>query len=484
MARGGDAGSDPFAAALVLEGITDPRQIAYLRSIHGQESGGGKNTKTSNRGAVGGMQILPDTFKSVADAGMDIKDPVDNARAGIRYAMQGYKAAQGNPALAATYYYGGPAGLEKAKQGVAVSDPKNPNNPNTLEYGKSVAKRMTDLLPISSAQAAPVEKDDSSGIASLAYTPAVALGGAAGAGLGATGMRMGDKLGQILRPSSRLGIAAPGMGAAAGVGAAGAGLSTGAANALSNATPEQLEQLQGDIGSDTGLAAAIMNPRNRGEEVTKAQMPYGQQMANVAKTLVGHPDVYNKPSEEAPPTGGMGIGSHEDLMHMEHGQQNALGAQETKDIVSAAKETVDPETSKGWTKDDWLTFGLAALATESPNFLQGIGQAGLATQKQRQARQQQEIGQQLTQAQIEKLKADTDYLKEQKGQNALRMKALALANDEFNKWQATVGLAATEEEKDAARKKITAYHLQQMGVTPATMGGTGIAGFKFLGAES
>jgi len=39
---------------------------------------------------------------------------------------------------------------------------------------------------------------------------------------------------------------------------AGLALSHGATNALSNATPEQLEQLQGDIGSDTGLAAAIM----------------------------------------------------------------------------------------------------------------------------------------------------------------------------------------------------------------------------------
>jgi hypothetical protein len=183
---------------------------------------------------------------------------------------------------------------------------------------------------------------------------------------------------------------------------------------------------------------------------------------------------------------GMGAGSQANrdlLMHMEREQQNAAGAQSNKDIIAAAKETADPEVSKGWTNDDWLTFGLAALATDSPYFLQGIGQAGLATQKQRQARTQQESAQQLTKAQVGKLNADTDYLNEQKGQNALRMKALALANDEFNKWQATAGLGATEEEKDAARKKITAYHLRDMGVTPATMGGTGVAGFTYVGAE-
>ncbi|MET3372026.1 hypothetical protein ABIC89_001067 [Variovorax boronicumulans] len=132
---------DPFASALSAEGVTGP--VADLaRSIYTQESGGGKNTKTSNAGAVGGMQIIPATFKSVADKDWDINDPTQNARAGIRYVKQLYEQAGGDPALTAAGYYGGPGGLEKARRGVAVSDPRNPNAPNTLQYGEQVAARL------------------------------------------------------------------------------------------------------------------------------------------------------------------------------------------------------------------------------------------------------------------------------------------------------------------------------------------------------
>lgn len=131
----------PLDAALAAEGIQGPL-ADIARSIYAQESSSGKNTKTSNRGAVGGMQILPATFQGVADRGWDINDPVMNARAGLRYLKQGYEASGGDPALTGAFYYGGPGGLTKAKQGVAVSDPLNPQAPNTLQYGQQVAARI------------------------------------------------------------------------------------------------------------------------------------------------------------------------------------------------------------------------------------------------------------------------------------------------------------------------------------------------------
>ena len=155
---------DLFEEALAAEGITG--QLAEVaRSIYKQESGGGKNTKTSNAGAVGGMQILPGTFASVADKGWDINDPMMNARAGIRYIKQMDKLAGGDPALIAAGYYGGPGGLQKAKQGIAVSDPRNPKAPNTLQYGQQVAARLnggkaktkTDTSPVEVAKVTPVE---------------------------------------------------------------------------------------------------------------------------------------------------------------------------------------------------------------------------------------------------------------------------------------------------------------------------------------
>lgn len=118
------------------------RFAAFVRSIYAQESNSGKNTKTSNAGAVGGMQILPSTFSGVADKNWNIDNPLHNARAGIRYAREAWQAAQGNPVLAGAYYYGGPGGMVKAQQGIAVSDPRNPQAPDTLQYGRQIAHRM------------------------------------------------------------------------------------------------------------------------------------------------------------------------------------------------------------------------------------------------------------------------------------------------------------------------------------------------------
>lgn len=134
-------GQDLFESALAAEGVSG--KLADLaRSIYSQESGGGRNTKTSNAGAMGGMQIIPGTFNEVADKGWDIKNPEHNARAGIRYLKVLDKQAGGDPALTAAGYYGGPGGLEKARKGIPVSDPRNPNAPNTLEYGQQVVARM------------------------------------------------------------------------------------------------------------------------------------------------------------------------------------------------------------------------------------------------------------------------------------------------------------------------------------------------------
>lgn len=150
---------DLFEAALAAEGISGI-QADVARSIYMQESGGGRNTKTSNAGAHGGMQIIPSTFKSVADQGWDINDPMHNARAGIRYVSQMFKQAGGDPALTAAGYYGGPGGLEKARNGIAVSDPRNPNAPTTLQYGQQVAARLgKSTAPLQVAQVNPASRN-------------------------------------------------------------------------------------------------------------------------------------------------------------------------------------------------------------------------------------------------------------------------------------------------------------------------------------
>lgn len=140
-----------FDAALSEEGVSG-KLAEVARSIYQQESGGGRNTRTSNAGAMGGMQIIPSTFASVADKGWDINDPLHNARAGIRYLKQLDKQSGGDPVLTAAGYYGGPGGLEKARKGIAVSDPRNPNAPTTLQYGQQVASRLGRQAPVVEAE--------------------------------------------------------------------------------------------------------------------------------------------------------------------------------------------------------------------------------------------------------------------------------------------------------------------------------------------
>lgn len=128
-----------------------PEVARHFSSLYQQESSSGLNTTTSNRGAVGGAQILPATFNSVADPGWNINDPLQNLRAGIRYDKQAFEAAKGDPSLASIFYYGGPGGMAKAVRGIAVSDPKNPNAPNTFKYAQQVTARTGQQTPTTAA---------------------------------------------------------------------------------------------------------------------------------------------------------------------------------------------------------------------------------------------------------------------------------------------------------------------------------------------
>lgn len=157
------AGS-PLDRALAAEGLADDPVFAPLaRSVYGQESSSGANARDSNRGAVGGMQVLPKTFLSVADKGWDIRNPDHNAQAGVRYLKQGYDQSGGDPKLAAAWYYGGPGGMTKARQGVAVSDPKNPGAPNTMQYADQVVGRMGAAAGVSGALGASQPSDGGQG---------------------------------------------------------------------------------------------------------------------------------------------------------------------------------------------------------------------------------------------------------------------------------------------------------------------------------
>lgn len=201
----------PVDAAIQMEGL-DPQKAAIAKSIYQQESSSGANTATSNAGAVGGMQIIPMTFQRMADPGWDINDPLQNARAGVRYVSKLYDLAGGDPKLTAAGYYGGEGAIPKAKAGIAVSDPRNPNAPNTLQYADQVAAR---IAPATSQgnwwESAPVVEANQSNTEppkpDVSDSSLVAIGAGLGKGVGTVALNAQNYLGKGM---SAVGLETPG----------------------------------------------------------------------------------------------------------------------------------------------------------------------------------------------------------------------------------------------------------------------------------
>jgi soluble lytic murein transglycosylase-like protein len=123
------AARDDIEAVAALVGIPD----AYLRSLVERESGGDPEARNPASGAIGLMQILPQTFETVRaeteallGRPADIRAPLDNLIAGALYARQGLMETGGRVAAAARFYHGGPD--------------VRAHGPRTRAYGEAVAR--------------------------------------------------------------------------------------------------------------------------------------------------------------------------------------------------------------------------------------------------------------------------------------------------------------------------------------------------------
>lgn len=145
-----EGGPEMFEKALDAEGVKDPKQRAFLKAVHAQESDQALNAPTRDKsGATGPMQVTKDAWTDVSTKGSELKnraDPFENMRAGIRYASTGWQKSGGDPVLAGAYYYGGPGGFAKAQKGEAVASSEDKGQ-TTFQYGKQVASRMPSMIP-------------------------------------------------------------------------------------------------------------------------------------------------------------------------------------------------------------------------------------------------------------------------------------------------------------------------------------------------
>jgi hypothetical protein len=436
MSKGGAtkmSGAELFDKALDMEGITDPKERAFLKALHQQESSGKASAPTSNRDARGAMQILPATFKQVADKDMDITKPLDNMRAGIRYGKKGFDAAGGDPVLAGAYYYGGPGGMQKAAKGVPVSDPKNPNAPTTVEYGKSIAQRMTDLLPIGSAQAGELPKKAATPTDSASQIPGHRMPAPAATYDQTNSFfgRLADKMGIPLEAQRQIGTTlnaptplAPVVGAVK----SGSGL-VGLGERIGN----KLGFLQGPAGRMSAEEIAALQKQSGGlkaleasQQVTKEAQAAGATLeeqeylrkmieANRAKEAA---DKYSKASQIAEASQAREAVDVANAQRLSQAGQQAQAAGRIDALADNALQGVSPAASAtgyapskmepvrpdefggipepvqekaieigkaatpekkgvGLSDDDYLSLGLRLMASKSRNLLAAVGESGI-----------------------------------------------------------------------------------------------------------
>jgi hypothetical protein len=298
-----------------------------------------------------------------------------------------------------------------------------------------------------------------------------------------------------------LGRTAATAGPLAALGLTGGAITSGATNALSNATPEQLDQMEGFGGdpSGTSFAAAIMNAPNRPPE--KPPMSYGDQMANIAKTIVSAPDRPRKP-EIAPepepeiPQGGM-PDLNQAFRKFEIEQQNKA------EDVQVAKPEITPEAVAAAPKAEatggmdmnklMMQMGLQLMAGKSPNALANIGEAGLGVLSMQQAEEKAKSEREAKMSEAEyrkaiagQARAETAAIErgsKEKNNVALAEKA---AQDAVDTWAKNnkMALLQSPDLYEQIRNKYRMEAYRSFGITPTMAAGAPTGGAKFLGFEN
>lgn len=264
-----------------------------------------------------------------------------------------------------------------------------------VPFGSTQAEPAAQASPQTTAQAAPVATQEDARLASLVPRTATGLATIGGAALPwyealyqsakGTTPRQAAQMGAF-KPGTTVGEALTRTGVASAVplttGLTGLALSKGAANALSNATPEQLEQLQGDIGSDTSLAAAITKVAK--EKTPPATMPYGQQMTELGKRIVSYPT--SAPKEETAPatTDRLSPQVPDELKRIEAAQRGAAEDVQVKPPEAPPAAPTEGKTTGGGGlaslfKDPAFFMAMRLLANKNPDLGGAVGEAGIGT---------------------------------------------------------------------------------------------------------
>ena len=145
-----------FETLLDREGVNDPQEREFLKAIYAQESSSGTDPaiwegeeyKDTGAEPMGGMQVSDIAFRDIDNEGLDRTSVVGNLVAGIRYGRKMYDQADGDPALAAAGYYGGPDSIDIVRSGGGDRlDSDQPDFPTLVGYGEDIVSRMGGESP-------------------------------------------------------------------------------------------------------------------------------------------------------------------------------------------------------------------------------------------------------------------------------------------------------------------------------------------------
>lgn len=123
-----------------------PAQRRVANSILMQESGYGRDQRTSVSGAIGPGQVMPDTFKRFAKPGERIDNPEDNLAVAARYIRYLGGMAGDDPARIATGYFSGEGNI--GTDTPWKRDTSDPTGKKTSAYVRDVTGRLADNLDV------------------------------------------------------------------------------------------------------------------------------------------------------------------------------------------------------------------------------------------------------------------------------------------------------------------------------------------------
>lgn len=362
-----------------------------LAAIEQKESGGQRYDKTgalltSPKGAMGEMQVMPGTAR---DPGFGITpargdDPEELRRVGREYFTKMLEK-YGDPKLAAIAYNMGPGATDKWL--MAGADPARLPE-ETRKYAQGFAEGGITRLAggdLITEEELTKRKEMLRRMRRMEQAKAA--------------------FAELPKPATPVAPAAPAIAAAPalGIGALGGAAATGLAGGiLGGASDEGLEMLTGDIGSDTGLAAAILREGRKTEAAptiatptqVPAQVPAARQKPAPMRVAPAGmpvtpmtPQQIERAAEAQDPLGDLARMAAEQADIRQEDREAARPAVGKEKVEPTAMDKLRERIEKGHKKlqdqeatDNYLALlsaGLGMLSGTSPFGLSNIGKGGL-----------------------------------------------------------------------------------------------------------